>query len=126
MAYTASTASNKDEKAGTVFASDLEVQGTVTFKSSLMIEGVFSGEIISEGVLTVGPSAKVTATIRTKTLVSRGEINGDVYADEQVVLEETAVHNGNITSPGIVIERGSTFNGSCSMKKAGAGNTGSF
>lgn len=126
MAYVASTASSKDEKTGTVFASDLEVQGTVKFKSSLMIEGVFSGEIISEGVLTVGPSAKVTATIRTKTLVSRGEINGDVYADEQVVLEETAVHNGNITSPGIVIERGSTFNGSCSMKRAGTGNTGSF
>ncbi|OPY03057.1 MAG: Polymer-forming cytoskeletal [Syntrophorhabdus sp. PtaB.Bin047] len=126
MAYVASNASSKDEKAGTVFAGDLEVQGTVKFKSSLMIEGVFSGEIISEGVLTVGPSAKVTATIRTKTLVSRGEINGDVYADEQVVLEETAVHNGNITSPGIVIERGSTFNGSCSMKRANAGNTGSF
>lgn len=126
MAYTAFNASNKDEKTGTVFAGDLEVQGTVKFKSSLMIEGVFSGEIISEGVLTVGPSAKVTATIRTKTLVSRGEINGDVFADEQVVLEETAVHNGNITSPGIVIERGSTFNGSCSMKRAGAGNADSF
>lgn len=126
MVYAASTASSKDEKAGTVFAGDLEVQGTVKFKSSLTIEGVFTGEILSEGVLTVGPSAKVTATIRTKTLVSRGEINGDVFAEEQVVLEETAVHNGNITSPGIVIERGSTFNGSCSMKRGTTVGTGSF
>lgn len=126
MAYTASTASTKDEKAGTVFADDLEIQGTVKFKGSLMIEGVFNGEILSEGLLMVGPSAKVTATIRTKSLISRGEIHGDVYADEQVVLQETAIHNGNITSPGIVIERGSSFNGSCSMKRGDTGTSGSL
>lgn len=118
MAYTApNAAANKEENADTVFAGDLEVQGTIKFTGSLMIEGVFNGEILSEGLLIVGPEAKVTATIRTKNLISRGEIHGDVFAGEQVVLEKTAVHNGNITSPGIVIERGSTFNGSCSMKR---------
>lgn len=127
MAYTAPNASaNKDERPDTVFAGDLEVQGTIKFKGSLLIEGVFNGEILSEGLLVVGPDAKVTATIRTKNLVSKGEISGDVYAGEQVVLEETAVHNGNITSPGIVIERGSTFNGSCSMKRGPSTGSSTF
>lgn len=127
MAYTAPNASaNNDRKADTVFAADLEVQGTITFKGSLMIEGVFNGEILSEGLLIVGPDAKVTATIRTKNLLSRGEIHGDVYAGEQVTLEKTAVHNGNITSPGIVIERGSTFNGSCSMKRGAPAGSGEY
>ncbi len=124
MAYTTPNASSKkDEKQSTVFADDLEIQGTVKFKDSLLIKGVFNGEILSEGLLVVGPDAKVTATIKTRNLISRGEIRGDVYAGEQVVLEETAIHNGNITSPGIVIERGSTFNGSCSMKRGTTATT---
>ena len=127
MAYTAPKASvNNEEKADTVFADDLEINGIVKFKSSLMIKGVFNGEIQSEGLLIVEPDAKVTATIRTKNLISRGQINGDVFAGEQVVLESTAVHNGNITSPGIAIERGSTFNGSCVMKKGFEAGQGSI
>ena len=82
-----------------------------------MITGIFNGEIISEGLLIVGPTAKVTATIMTKNLISHGEIQGDVTASEQVILKKTAVHNGNITAPDIAIESGSLFNGACIMKK---------
>ena len=37
-----------------------------------MIKGVLEGEIISEGMLIVGPTAKVSAAITTKNLVSYG------------------------------------------------------
>ena len=82
-----------------------------------MIKGIFEGEIISEGLLIVGPTAKVTATITTKNLISHGDIKGDVTASEQVILKETAVHTGNITTPNIVLESGSLFNGSCIMQR---------
>jgi len=100
----------------TILADDLEVQGTIKFKSSLMIKGVLEGEIISEGLLIVGSTAKVKATITTKNLISYGEIQGDVTASEQVILKSTAVHSGNITTRNIMIENGSIFNGSCMMK----------
>ena len=100
----------------TVLADDLEIKGTMKFQSSLMIKGVLEGEIISEGMLIVGPTAKVTAAITTKNLVSYGDVNGDVTASEQVVLKDTAVHTGNITTRNIVLENGSVFNGSCMMK----------
>ena len=117
MAQITSDASgSKDEKVTTILADDLEIQGTIKFKSSLMITGIFNGEIISEGLLIVGPTAKVTATITTKNLISHGEIQGDVTASEQVILKKTAVHNGNITAPDIAIESGSLFNGSCIIK----------
>ncbi len=110
--------SDIDEKnVTTILADDLEVQGTIKFKNSLMIRGVLEGEIVSEGLLIVGPTAKVTAKITTKNLISHGEIQGDVTASEQVILKNTAVHNGNVTTPNIVIESGSVFNGSCIMKK---------
>jgi len=100
----------------TILADDLEIEGTIKFKSSLMIKGVLKGEIISEGLLIVGSTAKVTATITTKNLISYGEIQGDVTASEQVILKSTAVHNGNVTTRNVMIENGSVFNGSCMMK----------
>jgi cytoskeletal protein CcmA (bactofilin family) len=101
----------------TTLAEDLHVTGTITFKSSLMIKGTLDGEIISEGLLIVGPTAKVHAAITTKNLVSHGEITGDVTAREQVVLKGTAVQTGNITTPYVIVESGSIFNGSCMMKR---------
>ncbi len=101
----------------TVIADDLHIKGTITFRTSLMIKGSLEGEIISEGLLIVGPTAKIDAAIVTKSLVSHGRIRGDVTATDQVVLKETAVQKGNITTPYIVVENGSTFNGSCVMKR---------
>jgi len=100
----------------TVLADDLHITGTITFKSSLMIKGSLDGEIVSEGLLIVGPTAKVKAKVTTRNLVSHGEIQGDVTASEQVVLKGTAVHTGNITTPDIIVESGSIFNGSIAMK----------
>ena len=37
-------------------------------------------------------------------------------ASEQVVLKGTAVQMGNITTPDIIVESGSLFNGSITMK----------
>ena len=104
------------ENVTTILADDLEISGTMKFESSLMVKGVFEGEILSEGLLIVGPTAKVTATITTKNLISYGDIKGDVNASEQVVLKETALHTGNITTRNIVLENGSVFNGSCMMR----------
>jgi len=101
----------------TTLADDLHITGTITFKSSLMIKGSLDGEIVSEGLLIVSPTAKVKAKITTKNLISHGEIQGDVTASEQVVLKGTAVQTGNITTPDIIVESGSIFNGSCIMKR---------
>jgi cytoskeletal protein CcmA (bactofilin family) len=109
--------SDIDEKnITTVIADDLEIKGTIRFKSSVMLKGIFEGEIYSEGLLVVGPTAKVTATITTKTLISHGEITGNVTANEQVTLKSTSLLNGDISTPNIIIENGSVFNGSCAMR----------
>lgn len=100
----------------TVIADDLEIQGTIRFKTSVMIKGHFEGEILSDGLLVIGPTAKVTATISTKNMISHGETEGNVTAGEQVVLKSSASHNGDITTPSIIIESGSVFNGACVMK----------
>jgi len=101
----------------TVVAEDLEIKGTIKFKSSVMLKGVFEGEIISEGLLVVGSTARVSASINTKTLISHGSITGNVVAAEQIVLKSSATHIGDLKSPFIMIENGAVFNGSCMMER---------
>ena len=109
-------------KITTVVADDLEIKGTIKFKSSVMLKGIFEGEIQSEGLLVIGPTAKVTATIATKTLVSHGEITGNVTAVEQIVLKGTATHVGDLKAPFITIDNGAVFNGAAVMeRRQGAG-----
>jgi cytoskeletal protein CcmA (bactofilin family) len=104
-------------KITTVIADDLEIKGTIKFKSSVMLKGVFEGEIQSEGLLVVGPTARVTAAITTKTLVSQGEITGNVTAGEQVTLKGTATHTGDLKAPFITIDNGAVFNGAAVMER---------
>ncbi len=101
----------------TVIADDLEIRGAIRFKTSVMLKGIFEGEIFSEGLLVVGPTAKVTATINTETLISHGVIMGDVIAERQVVLRNTSTHTGDIKTPFIMIESGAVFNGTCVMER---------
>ena len=105
-----------EEQVTTVIAEDLHIKGSLRFETSLLIMGSLEGEITSEGLLVVGPTAKINATIVTKRLISHGEIQGDVTASEQVVLKKTAVHMGNITTQNIIVESGSLVNGSITMK----------
>jgi cytoskeletal protein CcmA (bactofilin family) len=113
-----SSASNIDEtNVVTTLADDLHIAGTITSKRSLMIKCRLDGEIVSEGLLIVSPTAKVKAKVTAKNLVSHGEIQGDVTASEQVVLKKTATQIGNVTTPSIMIESGSVMNGSCVMRK---------
>jgi cytoskeletal protein CcmA (bactofilin family) len=104
-------------KITTIIADDLEIKGTIKFKSSVMLKGIFEGEIQSEGLLVVGPTARVAATITTKILVSHGEITGNVTAGEQIVLKGTATHNGDVKAPFITIESGAVFNGAATMER---------
>jgi len=106
-------------KAVTVLAQDVEIEGTVTFKSSLTANGILSGEVVSEGTLVVNPTARVTATITTKDYISFGEVTGDVTASGRITLKKGSVHTGNLATTQIEIEPGANFNGSLTMNRQG-------
>lgn len=108
---------DSESRVTTVIADDLEIKGSITFKSSLMIKGNFEGEIFSDGLLIIGATANVKATIKTNKLITYGIITGNVTAEENVVLKTNSRIMGDITTPNIIIENGSIFNGSCIMAK---------
>ncbi|MBL8993905.1 MAG: polymer-forming cytoskeletal protein [Spirochaetia bacterium] len=99
----------------TVLAEDIVFKGSIQFKTSLMIKGGFEGDIQSDGLLLIGPNARVKAQIKTSTLISYGKIEGNIQAAKSVVLCKASHHKGDIQTPNILIESGAVFNGSCVM-----------
>ena len=103
-----------------------EFEGKLSFRDTVRIDGRFRGEIASENTLIVGESGEIEATICSNTVAISGTVIGDVIAKRKVVLHKTAVVDGNVEAPSLVVEEGATLNGQLKMpapegKKASAG-----
>jgi len=92
----------------------LKFTGEVTFKTSLRIDGHFSGRVKSEtGTLTVSTGARLSeAVINVATANINGTVEGEIKADE-LVLGRTADVTGDLSARVLVIEEGALFNGHC-------------
>ena len=96
--------------------SDPELDGEISFKDLLRINGHVRGKVQSErGTLIVDDAATVDAQIEVGVAIISGEVNGDVIARERVELGRGAVINGNISTPLLSIKPGATFHGDCRM-----------
>lgn len=94
-----------------------DFNGKLTFEGTVRLDGKFSGEIFSPGILIIGESANVSADINVNTLILSGELTGNIEAKTRVEIHAPGKLYGNITSPVLVIDEGVIFDGSCSMKK---------
>lgn len=94
-----------------------EIDGKYTFSGTVMINGKFKGEIVSNDTLIVGEKAVIHATIRAGTVLISGEVVGDVFGSERVELRGTGRVFGDVEAPVIVVEEGVLFEGHCRMTK---------
>lgn len=94
-----------------ILANDVEVTGTLKFESELIFDGKLDGEIISEGVLTLGKNAHVKGEVRTKAVTVHGTVNGNITVTERCELKASSQLNGDLKAMRIVIEDGATFIG---------------
>jgi cytoskeletal protein CcmA (bactofilin family) len=94
-----------------------EIEGKYTFSGTVMINGKFKGEIVSNDTLIVGEKGVINATIRAGIVLISGEVVGNVLASERVELRGTARVFGDVEAPVIVVEEGVLFEGHCRMTK---------
>ena len=111
-------APGKRDRLGAFLDEGSEIEGKYTCAGRVMLDAKFSGEITSKDTLIIGERAVVHATVRTATLVVRGEVVGNVTASEQVVLESSARVTGDIEAPVIAMAKGAVLDGHCRMTKA--------
>ncbi|HEX4355332.1 MAG TPA: polymer-forming cytoskeletal protein [Polyangiales bacterium] len=93
-----------------------EFEGTLVFQGRIRIEGRFKGEIRSDDILILGPSADVEARVHVGALIVRGgSLRGDVHAKQLVEIYAPAKVHGDIEAPQVYLEKGAVFEGQCTM-----------
>ncbi len=94
-----------------------EFEGKLSFKGAVRIDGTFTGEIFSEGTLEIGQSAIIRSDIHVSNIIIRGEIRGNIIADNRIEIHAPGKVFGNIQAPVVVIDEGVIFEGNCRMQK---------
>ena len=95
-----------------------EIEGKYTFSGTVMLNGRFRGEIVSNDTLVIGEKGVVNASIRAGVVMINGEVVGNVLASERVELRGSARVYGDVEAPVVVVEEGVLFEGHCRMTKA--------
>jgi cytoskeletal protein CcmA (bactofilin family) len=115
-----SAKSSGKEKDLTAFIDEgSEIEGKFTFTGTVMLNGRFRGEIVSNDTLIIGEKGVVNASIRAGVVTINGEVVGNVMGSERVEIRGSARVFGDVEAPVVMIEEGVLFEGHCRMTKAG-------
>lgn len=104
----------------TLLGQGSEFSGKLSFEGAVRVDGRFSGEIRSEGMLVIGPTAEVEADVFVRVVLVQGRVTGNITAEEAIEVRAPAVVTGKLVCPALSIERGVTFNGACDMRSESA------
>ncbi len=94
---------------------EIEYHGLLNFVGTVRIDGVFHGEIQSEGILILGEKALVHGQISVRSLLSNGKIVGKISATKKVVMQKKSLFEGEMSTPALVVEEGAFLAGDIIM-----------
>jgi len=99
-----------------VVGSTLVFKGELIADEDLLIQGRIHGTIEHNADnLTIGIHGKVRADIRARKILVQGEVNGNMYATERVIVESSARVTGDIFAPTVGLKEGAKFKGRIDM-----------
>jgi cytoskeletal protein CcmA (bactofilin family) len=108
----------------TLVGSGTSIEGSLNVSSSIRVDGTIIGKITCSETLLVGKTGVVDASVRVKNATIGGKIQGDISAQEVVILEGKSTLIGDVTTKKLIIEEGAVFNGTCRMnEEAQTGST---
>jgi cytoskeletal protein CcmA (bactofilin family) len=100
------------------------INGDLTGEEDLVIEGRVQGEVrLTKNSVTVGKQGQIRADIRGLRIHVEGEVRGNLYGEEEVVIRASGRVQGNIVAPRVTLENGSKFKGAIDMEPATARST---
>jgi cytoskeletal protein CcmA (bactofilin family) len=102
-------------KIETVLGPGICIQGLLTGKGGVRIEGVFEGKINIEGPLVIGEAGKVVSEeIKAPSVVAGGTLQANIFADKVQVLRTGRVY-GDVTTSNLSTEEGGFLKGTIHM-----------
>jgi len=104
-----------------VIGPSIMVKGDLSGGEDLMILGRVEGKVkLEENNVTIGKEGRVHADIYAKIISVEGEVRGNLYGEEKIVVRKTGRVRGNLSAPRVGLEDGSNFKGSIDMDSSAA------
>ncbi len=99
-----------------LIGSSIEIKGNLSGGEDLFVEGRVEGKIeLAQHGVTIGSSGRIKADIQGRSIVVMGQVEGNLYASEQISLRQSSTVRGNLVAPRVSLEDGSDFKGSIDM-----------
>jgi cytoskeletal protein CcmA (bactofilin family) len=105
------------------------IRGELKGSEDLIVDGQLEGTILlSEGRLTIGPTANVAADLTAREVLILGRLQGNIVASGRVELRAGSVVEGDVRALRLAVEENAVFCGKVDLTqgaKAPEGSTGS-
>ena len=94
---------------------DTIFNGLLNYTGTVRIDGKFEGQVITEDTLIIGETGHLTGEISAGTIICLGYVEGTLMASQKVEIHPTSKVVGTIKTPGLHVEVGGVFDGTCDM-----------
>lgn len=101
-----------------VIGPGVTVDGDVTARGELRIEGTVQGTIRSRGPVIIAAGGAVEGEVDAELVVVAGALDGRITASQMTRLESTARVTADVASPTMAIEDGASFEGAVDMGRS--------
>ena len=108
--------SNDTDTVDTIIGSSVVIDGPVTSKHPIKVDGIVNGSVSTKSNLFVGPNSVIHGDIKGKNITICGKVNGNVSAKGRIIITSKAEITGNMTMEQLVVDEGAYFSGNCSMQ----------
>ena len=103
----------------TVLSEEATIEGKISSKGNLRVEGRVEGEVFAEDTVVLGSGGNVEGNIEARTVIIGGTVTGNVRASDKIEIQPQGTVHGDVFTPygRLVIEEGARLEGKCAMTK---------
>ncbi len=114
---TARSSPSEPRRDAAIIGPSITIKGDLTGEEDLEIQGKVEGKIdLKQNSITIGRSGRARAEVHGKLITVEGEVEGNLFGQDQIVIRNCGSVRGNLTAPRIAIEDGAKFKGSIDME----------
>ena len=105
---------SQNEVITSIIGEDLEIQGNLSSKTTIRVDGKVSGDVEAQSLIIVGEKAQIKGNLKGKSVLVHGFVTGDVQCSE-LSIKKTGQIIGQMKVETIEIEVGGKYNCTLSM-----------
>ncbi|MCL5031551.1 MAG: polymer-forming cytoskeletal protein [Bacteroidetes bacterium] len=106
---------NIENNAVTIISEGVVLDGKLSSKGNIRIDGMVKGDVSAGGNVTIGERGEINGQVNAAVIIIGGKVMGTVIANEKIILESSSVLKGDLVTKILIVEEGALFDGKSSM-----------